>query len=216
MKYKVIGWTYYEDYSYKCGDVSYAVQNAIIKEIIEKGYFFSGYDHQESLYCCPILNNGKRYLFSQRGWAGLMAESRGERGVYDYARYMFGIKQKYCVYPSHGVDDEQIKKQKDLAQEYKLKVDKTLFSTASKERKITFDDKKRFSLIESGDFITLICEDKTCRYKVIDVDRRRKVDRKIILTALNSFDEKEKAEAQEKIEKAKDSLILKLRKIRKV
>ena len=92
MKYKVIGWTYYEDdtvLSYD-GDDSFAQRNAIIDEIRKHKYRFSGWHHQESWEnCVPILNDGRKRLFSQRGWGGIMAEAYGQLGDYDYATFTF-------------------------------------------------------------------------------------------------------------------------------
>ena len=45
MKYKVIGWTFYEDSSFPHEDLTFAARHAIVDEIKEKGYLFSGYDY---------------------------------------------------------------------------------------------------------------------------------------------------------------------------
>ena len=77
MKYKVIGWTYYdnEEILSQRGTIGFAERNAIIDEIRKHKYLFTGYDHQEGYNTVPILNDGRARLFSQRGFGGLMAEA---------------------------------------------------------------------------------------------------------------------------------------------
>ena len=92
MKYKVIGWTYYENYEILDSNktIGFAERNAIIDEIRKHKYLFSGWHHQESWDgVVPILNDGRKRCFSQRGWGGVMAEAYGEMGDFDYARYAF-------------------------------------------------------------------------------------------------------------------------------
>jgi len=83
MKYKVIGWTDYDDAGLPDGDATFGAQNAIIDEIVKKGFEFTGWEHQNDLYCVPVLNNGYKYLYSSRGWGGLMAEAYGYKGYFD-------------------------------------------------------------------------------------------------------------------------------------
>ena len=91
MKYRVVGWTDYEsdEVPETHGCIGFAERNAIIDEIRKNGYLFSGWEHQESWDCVPILNDGKKRTFSQRGWGGLMAEAYGHLGSYDYAAFTF-------------------------------------------------------------------------------------------------------------------------------
>lgn len=92
MKLRVVGWVY-PFYTFERGEASWAVRNAIIDEIRKRGYDFSGRSHQD--YCCtPVLNNGKKYLFSARGWGDLMAEAHGYTGSMDYTKYDFPIEPR--------------------------------------------------------------------------------------------------------------------------
>ena len=85
MKLRVVGWV--APYAVtEQGEATWAVRNAIIDEIRKHGYEFSGPTHGES-GCTPVLNNGKKYLFSTRGWADLMAEAHGHTGSMDYMIY---------------------------------------------------------------------------------------------------------------------------------
>lgn len=90
MKLKVIGWTEYDDVSLREGVCGWAAIHAITDEILEKGYAFSGEDHQEHVRCAPVMNDGKIRRMSQRGWGRLMADAFGHRGIYDYSPYSFG------------------------------------------------------------------------------------------------------------------------------
>ena len=86
MKLRVVGWSStYADV--EAGEVSWAVRNAIIDEIRKHGYEFSGPTHGDCYGCTPILNNGKKYLFSTRGWGDIMAEAQGYTGSMDYMIY---------------------------------------------------------------------------------------------------------------------------------
>ncbi len=89
MKIKVIGWASYDDCQYEEGDVGYAAHEAILRDVKENGYMFSGYQHQEHEYCTPVLSDGKIYRYSQRGWGSLIAEAQGLTDPMDYARFSF-------------------------------------------------------------------------------------------------------------------------------
>ena len=92
MKYKVIGWTYYDNSDILTSNdpIGFAERSAIIDEIRKHGYLFSGWHHQESWRgVVPILNDGKKRCFSQRGWGGIMAEAYGYTEDYDYAVFSF-------------------------------------------------------------------------------------------------------------------------------
>ena len=83
MKYKVIGWTYYDDNEilYSGNTIGFAERNAIIDEIRKHRYLFSGWHHQESWEgVVPVLNDGKKRCYSQRGWGGVMAKTYYLRG----------------------------------------------------------------------------------------------------------------------------------------
>ena len=93
MKLRVVGWV--APYAVtEQGEVSWAVRNAIIDEIRKHGYEFSGPTHSE-YGCTPVLNNGKKYLFSTRGWGDVMAEAHGHMGSMDYMIYYMPM------YPEH-------------------------------------------------------------------------------------------------------------------
>ena len=103
MKYRVVGWTYYDNSEiFNSGNtIGFAERNAIIDEIRKHKYLFTGWHHQESCEgVVPILNDGKKRCFSQRGWGGVMAEAYECMGNYDYASFSFHQsinKTKICI-----------------------------------------------------------------------------------------------------------------------
>lgn len=89
MKWKIIGYTYQDDIKYKFdNDITVAKTNALIHDIVDNGYLYSGYEYQESHLCCPVLNNGLKMNFTRRGFAGVMAIACGDTLPMDYAHYV--------------------------------------------------------------------------------------------------------------------------------
>ncbi len=95
MKLRVIGWTYYDDPHFEEGENSYAARSAIIADIKEHGYDFTGWHHEESDRGAPVLNDGKIRRYSQRGWGGLMADVYGEVDPFAYSRHAFCFRESY-------------------------------------------------------------------------------------------------------------------------
>ena len=103
MKLRVVGWV--APYAVtEQGEATWAVRNAIIDEIRKHGYEFSGPTHGES-GCTPVLNNGKKYLFSTRGWADLMAEAHGHTGSMDYMIYYMPMYPKSEKLPDTDLNE---------------------------------------------------------------------------------------------------------------
>ena len=103
MKLRVVGWV--APYAVtEEGEATWAVRNAIIDEIRKHGYEFSGPTHGES-GCTPVLNNGKKYLFSTRGWADLMAEAHGHTGSMDYMIYYMPMYPKHEKCPDTSLNE---------------------------------------------------------------------------------------------------------------
>lgn len=124
MHYEVVGWTAmlddeYPDFIPK-SDLDYnAARLAVIREIRKNSYSFSGDMHENRDFGVPVLNSGKKFCASMRGWGSLMAEAwnipKTEMGAYmmwfmDYTffdcdRPPEGIEQKF---PEPGVDRSRI------------------------------------------------------------------------------------------------------------
>ncbi|MBQ9103998.1 MAG: hypothetical protein IJY57_02795 [Clostridia bacterium] len=173
MKYKVIGWTFYEDSSFPNVDLTFAARHAIVDEIKEKGYLFSGYDHQEASYGVPVLNDGKRRVCSQRGFGDIMAEAHGETDIFAYSRYAFGINRSAIVAPKASVDLDAIKKKSQLCERFTLPLDKEKYDSAIETKTLVLDDLPLLRYLEKGDKITLVCDKEKITLKVIDANREK-------------------------------------------
>ncbi|MBR2989277.1 MAG: hypothetical protein IKC64_06115 [Clostridia bacterium] len=178
MKYKVIGWTHYDDTSTKEKEVSWAAQYAIIDDIKAHGYLFTGFEHQECWGCCPVLNDGKKRTFSQRGWGEIMAEAKGDTSLYGYSSFMtnyYGSKIKLKK-PEDGIDESQIVKVPDLNENFTLEVSDEQVKSAVENRELIVDDLPLLRYVDQGDTLTLLVngEERTV-VKVLDVDREKEM-----------------------------------------
>ena len=73
MKYKVVGWTDYDYNGFKeMPSFNMHAYMTLVREIREKGYRISGYDHQER-GCVPVINTGEIVRMTQRGSSAQMA-----------------------------------------------------------------------------------------------------------------------------------------------
>ena len=76
MDLKIIGWTNYDSH-YPSTTIAQEDLNDLLaiiaNEIIDKGYMFSGQDHQNSDTGAPVFDNGTCFRASMRAWGILMA-----------------------------------------------------------------------------------------------------------------------------------------------
>ncbi len=86
MKWKVLGWRL--GYSNVCrwyqGANTFAMQEAIIDDIREHGYSFTGEDQDDIMV---VLNDGLIHEFSRRGFGWVMAQAHGYTGDMDYTAF---------------------------------------------------------------------------------------------------------------------------------
>ena len=87
-KYKVTGWTYFNNRNYKELPEGIAVRKVhalVVEEIKKKGYRICGESHQcPSRHCVPVINKKYRYEVSFRTWGRIMAEAYGIEGDLAY------------------------------------------------------------------------------------------------------------------------------------
>ena len=173
MKYRVVGWTSYDDESVEDSgsSIGFAEQNAIIDDIKSNGYLFSGYDHQEMWDCAPVLNDGKKRCFSQRGWGRVMAEAHGYFGAYDYSLFTFGIKKEAVKRPKNYFFADNFTPEEDLAENFEIDVSEEIFAFASANRKFFLPDLDTLRFIDAGDTLTLRFGEKTAEFKVTEIGR---------------------------------------------
>ena len=220
MKIKVIGWTYYDDDTYEEGDVTYAAYHAIVDDVKENKYTFTGWDHQESSDCAPILSDGKIRRFTQRGWGGLMAEANGLSGRYAYSTYAFNWlddDDDTTVRPKGAaIDPKDILTDEEMSEHYTVKVRSDALARAEKSGKIKLNDLPEYRYISSGDTITLTSNAGDVTFRITAAGREKKlpkrdIDNYLYMTYLGS-DEKEK-QITEKYEKAPTEWHLAIEKI---
>ena len=177
MKYKVVGWTDYEGGEIKSKPVTYAKYCALVAEIKEKGYFFSGEDHQDYFNCVPVFNDGSKGIMSRRGFAGCMADAHGYTGVYDYSLFtesMFIRRPKRPKYTPLTVDLFSPRSQ--LIEEFNVDLSPEDFEKVEKENLYETVSTNFFDFLETDDVINFRCEEKTVRKTVTFLDRDRKKD----------------------------------------
>ncbi len=216
MKLKVIGWTYYDDPNYIYFETTWATQNAVLEDVIKNGYLFTGYHHQEYDHCCPVLNNGKKIIFSQRGFGGLMAMAQNRHKTYDYSLYAYTAEPNasYYKFPKTDPDDSLIVDEKTLYETYEIDADIEAIATADIKKELRLKNLKEYALMEVGDCVKLIRGEHTTKYKIINVDRVKDVsivdEYNFKYRNCNIFTEEESKQITEKYEQADTAIVLKL------
>ncbi len=180
MKLRVVGWVCYDD-DYPEGIMGWAARNAVIDDIRAHGYEFSGWAHQEGYCCAPLLNDGKIYRFSQRGWGDVMAEAHGYMGEMDYCRYAFMTDSANETRPEGSYRRIKIKPERDLKDSFAREVTPEEFAAASQSLKITFPSYEDLRYLDIGDEITLSSGENSAKYTVKDVERTRQSSDKALV-----------------------------------
>lgn len=185
MKYKVIGWTSSDNTNIPSAPLTFAARHAIVDEIKSKGYLFSGYDHQEAMWGCPVLSDGKKRDCSQRGFASIMAEAHGETAPYSYSVYMFAIKKEAVVAPQSCIYGSVSPRDEDGREEFELDVSQEIYAQATTENEISIEDLPSLKFIETTDTLTLKCNGTTTAFEVTNVNRGKKMPKGYDLSSLD-------------------------------
>ncbi|MBQ7375189.1 MAG: hypothetical protein IJW61_04390 [Clostridia bacterium] len=215
MRYKVIGWTSYDDKAYPNAKVSYAIKHAVVEDIKNNGYCFTGYHHQEYEGCVPVLNTGEKAVFSQRGFGDVMALANGMHGLYDYSLYAYtpDPNDKCYVLPTAEPRRELIQGKKELAEEFVISLDFETFAKADITCELELEDAEEYRLIEARDTVRLTCGDMDEKYWVLSVERKKDVsyslEYKFKFRDCYSF-EKDKDQIVRDYTSAKTKILLKL------
>jgi len=178
MKYRIIGWTDYDNSRVHFKEQTIAKRNVVIDEIRKNGYTFTGEEFQECDGCVPVFNDGTKLYCSRRGWGGIMAEAHGYNGnPYDYALFTDLYPGDENIRPTDGYDSEQFKKPEDLVESITIEVENAeLFSDFERGKPVKFfvgkDDKIISALryLDSGDTLCLIFGDRKVGRVVNTVD----------------------------------------------
>lgn len=166
MKYKVIGYTSYDNEEIKPEYCNYSAIEAIIEDLRVNDYLFSGENHEYFSHCAPVLNDGKKRLFSPRSFGRLMANAKGECGYYGHCGYDFTIfEENELRLPEkeRWLDtkrDLESLIELDLQEEFTLLVDKDQLDKARDEGTISFPQRDELRFMDKGDSLTLVCEDE--------------------------------------------------------
>ncbi len=168
MKWRIVGWTEYDDCFVECEDASYAATNVVIDEIKKKGYCFSGWAHQEMTNGAPVFNDGKKRLFSARTFGGLMANAHGYNGPMDYSLFAFQMKKEELPPRIASFRGESFVPETELCEEFTIEVDEKTLETAMTEGKYVCEECDALRYIDEGDTLTLKCGEKSYSKKVID------------------------------------------------
>ena len=123
MKYKVVGWTDYVYNGFKeMPSFNMHAYMTLVREIREKGYRISGYDHQERGWV-PVFNTGEIVRMTQRGWGGLMADALQFEQENGYEYSIYGVGGEVMGFNSdtiYGPEDIELPKIEDICDYYKV------------------------------------------------------------------------------------------------
>lgn len=179
MRYRVVGWTDWDNNEIECADSSAAACNAIIDCIRENGFYFTGFFHREWRYCTPVLNDGKKRSFSRYFWGELMANAQGFFELDDYLDYVIRPYQDQGIVLPDICDrfnPKQFVPETDLHECFEIRVCKDTLDSAFETGEIRLDDLECFRYVEVGDTFVLRCEGKEYAFVVTTLSRRREVD----------------------------------------
>ena len=172
MKYKVIGWTYYENSEIPSKGCGFADYRAILEEITRKGYRFSGYAHQEFSRGVPVMNDGKRRIMSSRSWGALMAKANGYNNPMDYtlfaekfrsveAEKMPPSSEDY-IFHTNEITDE------DLSEEFTLEVSPAEYARVLENGRIAVYEEEGILYLDVGDRVRLKVSDALTRLPYVE------------------------------------------------
>lgn len=197
MKYKVIGWTSY-DSRHQSGEITYASQQAIIDDIREHNYKFTGWHHQESINCVPILNDGKVRRYSQRSWGAVMAKAYGYNKPMDYAKFAFYVRDLDMILEDKKDENihtpkllntyypgKKILSKKELSEVYELDKEKCKIKNDCIQLILT--DELRY--VDRGDVVKI--KDKEFVVKSVEWDKNvsEKIKNDILFTSSPDYEE---------------------------
>ena len=100
---KVTGWTDYESDLPKLPDELYhEAEKAVIDVLKNKGYRFSGYDHQSHRYGTPIIDNRYKFTCSCKERGGIMATASRSEKWRDYLLWTWSVVEGETILPDSG------------------------------------------------------------------------------------------------------------------
>lgn len=104
--YKVVGWTWWDNFDYENAPLTDDVIDAVAEEIREHGYSFGGDSHQNKDGCVPLLNTAQAVRCSMREWGGIMAIAYlGCCADLTYMGWYMDCCTNELVYPEEHIDE---------------------------------------------------------------------------------------------------------------
>ena len=203
MKYKVVGWTYYEA-DYPDADCSWAMRTCIVNDVKKHGYLFSGYEHQESYKTVPVLNTGEKVTFSRRGFANVMSDAHGYTGPYDYSSFMEyqSIAPNARKLPLQSPSSKDFVEKSTLVEHFVVEVDQEQWQLLQTKGRICVVDTPYLDYIDKCDTITIKCGNEEYNGVVADVDKGKQISTqdRYKMMSMYSLPEEERKALQERIE----------------
>lgn len=132
MKYKIVGWCEYDCNDFK--EMPYLSNNAyltLIREIRDKGYEISGYDHQENGWV-PVFNTGEIVTFSQRAWGKIMIDACQFEQKDEYAYAIYGVGGAVMGYNDNTIYDKskaEFPNIEDICDYYQIVISKSSYES---------------------------------------------------------------------------------------
>ena len=177
MKVRVIGWTNYSDPRFESDGVTYAEFEAIADDIRENGYMFTGMHHQGYKYCVPVLNDGRKRTFSERGFGKIMARGHDvyrSGGYVDYA-FNWGYSAEELKMPGkeREIPDGYVPDNpEDLYEEFEIEVSEADFERARSDLALTFPHEKKYRRMSGGDYLVVKCGQSVANYRIARYERK--------------------------------------------
>ncbi|MBQ7761469.1 MAG: hypothetical protein IJ400_05370 [Clostridia bacterium] len=226
MKYKVIGWTWYDNELIEEMDHSDSATEAVIEDIRANGYLFSGMHHQDYPRCAPVLNNGKMLTFTQRGFGGVMAKAYGKTSRMSYAEYAFDwhfgdedSKTPYVFPKEERVFEGEVDKsliETDLSESFEYEATKEEYENAVNNGTLEFIYKnEKYRFMDTGDTILVKCQGQECLFEITSLARYKKFteDEQIELIMGSPLNPDAEKKADELYESKPETIEMKLKKI---
>ncbi len=174
MKVRVVGWTHYGDSRFESDGITYAEMEAIVDDIKENGYMFTGMHHQGCKYCVPVLNDGKKRTFSERGFGKIMARGHDvfrSGGYVDYA-FNWGYSDEELKMPGEEREiKEAFEPETDLNEEFEIQVTKEQFDEIRASLKLTFSHEHKYRYMSCGDYLVVKCGQSVANYRIARYER---------------------------------------------
>lgn len=207
MKYRVVGWTYALDEKVDYAIETMAAENAIIDDIRKNGYLFTGMDHQGCQNCTPVLNDGKKRIFTDREFGAIMSRAHGGGSYIDYAFGFYDELDGGNVPDDSKHFDSENFVPEDISESFAFELTDEQFEGAEKDGVVYVDYDEKLRYIDAGDMAVICCGEKSQVYYITSAEEGLNLSDEIISQAYRG-----NKEAQNMLNNAKTIIKLTLEK----